>query len=37
LAEQLASHLGAPAVRLAHLRADALTALITSQADRTAA
>jgi magnesium chelatase subunit D len=37
LAEQLAGYLGAPAVRLAHLRADALTALVTSQADRTAA
>ena len=37
LAEQLAGYLGAPAVRLAQLRADALTALVTSQADRTAA
>ena len=37
LAEQLAGYLRAPAVRLAHLRADALTALVTSQADRTAA
>jgi magnesium chelatase subunit D len=37
LAEQLAGYLGAPAVRLAHLRADALTALVTSQADRNAA
>ncbi len=37
LAEQLAGYLGAPAVRLAHLRADALTALVTSQVDRTAA
>jgi magnesium chelatase subunit D len=37
LAEQLAGYLGAPAVRLAHLRADALTALVTAQADRTAA
>ena len=37
LAEQLAGHLGGPAVRLAQLRADALAALVTSQADRTAA
>jgi len=37
LAEQLAGHLGAPAVRLAHLRADTLTALVTSQADGAAA
>jgi magnesium chelatase subunit D len=37
LAEQLAGYLGAPAVRLAQLRADALTALVTSRADRTAA
>ena len=37
LAEQLAGYLGAPAVRLAHLRADTLTALVTSQADRNAA
>jgi magnesium chelatase subunit D len=37
LAEQLAGYLGAPAVRLAHLRADALTALVMSQADRNAA
>jgi magnesium chelatase subunit D len=37
LAEQLAGYLGAPAVRLAQLRADALTALVTSQAERTAA
>jgi magnesium chelatase subunit D len=37
LAEQLAGYLGAPAVRLAHLRADTLTALVTSQADGTAA
>jgi magnesium chelatase subunit D len=37
LAEQLAGYLGAPAVRLAQLRADALTALVTSQADRPAA
>jgi magnesium chelatase subunit D len=37
LAEQLAGYLGTPAVRLAHLRADALTALVTSQADRPAA
>jgi magnesium chelatase subunit D len=37
LAEQLAGYLGAPAVRLAHLRADTLTALVTSQADGAAA
>jgi magnesium chelatase subunit D len=37
LAEQLAGHLGAPAVRLAHLRADTLTALVTTRADRNAA
>jgi magnesium chelatase subunit D len=37
LAQQLAGYLGAPAVRLAQLRADDLTALVTSQADRTAA
>jgi magnesium chelatase subunit D len=37
LAEQLAGYLGAPAVRLAHLRADTLTALVTSQADRNVA
>jgi magnesium chelatase subunit D len=37
LAEQLAGYLGTPAVRLAQLRADALTALVTSQADRPAA
>jgi magnesium chelatase subunit D len=32
LAEQLADHLGAPAVRLAHLRADDLTAVVKTQA-----
>jgi magnesium chelatase subunit D len=37
LAEQLAGYLGAPAVRLAQLRADILTALVTSQADGAAA
>ena len=37
LAEQLATHLGAPAVRLAQLRADDLTQLVTTQADRNAA
>jgi magnesium chelatase subunit D len=37
LAEQLAGYLGAPAVRLAHLRADTLTAVVTSQADRNVA
>ena len=36
LAEQLAAHLGAPAVRLAQLRADDLTQLVTTQ-DRSAA
>jgi magnesium chelatase subunit D len=37
LAGQLAEYLGAPAVRLAHLRADDLTALVKTQADRAAA
>jgi magnesium chelatase subunit D len=37
LAEQLAGYLGAPAVRLAHLHADTLTALVTSQTDRNVA
>jgi magnesium chelatase subunit D len=37
LAEQLAGYLGAPAVRLAHLHADTLTALVTFQADRNVA
>ncbi|MGY4652056.1 magnesium chelatase subunit D family protein [Mycobacterium sp. URHB0021] len=37
LAEQLAGHLGAPSVRLAALRADALTALVKGQGDRSAA
>jgi len=37
LAEQLAGHLGAPAVRLAQLRADDLTTLIKTQGDRSAA
>jgi magnesium chelatase subunit D len=37
LAEQLAGHLGAPSVRLAALRSDALTALVKSQGDRSAA
>jgi magnesium chelatase subunit D len=32
LAEQLADHLGAPSVRLAQLRADALTAVVKTQA-----
>jgi magnesium chelatase subunit D len=32
LAEQLADHLGAPVVRLAHLRADDLTAVVKTQA-----
>ena len=36
LAEQLATQLGAPAVRLAQLRADGLTRLVTSQSDRAA-
>jgi magnesium chelatase subunit D len=37
LAEQLAGHLGAPTMRLAHLRADDLTALVRTQGDRSAA
>jgi magnesium chelatase subunit D len=37
LAEELASQLGAPAVRLAHLRADALTRLVKSETDLGAA
>ncbi len=37
LAEVLATQLGAPAVRLAHLRADGLTRLVTSHADHRAA
>ena len=37
LAEQLAGHLGAPTVRLAQLRADDLTALVTARAGRVAA
>ncbi|PRC55751.1 protoporphyrin IX magnesium chelatase, partial [Mycobacterium sp. ITM-2017-0098] len=37
LAGDLARQLGAPAVRLAGLRADNLTALVKSQADRGAA
>jgi magnesium chelatase subunit D len=37
LAGRLAEYLGAPAVRLAHLRADDLTALVKSRADRAAA
>ena len=37
LAEELARHLGAPAVRLAQLRADALTRLIKTEADISAA
>ena len=36
LAGQLAEQLGAPAVRLAQLRADGLTRLVKSQADRAA-
>ncbi|MET0757114.1 MAG: VWA domain-containing protein [Mycobacterium sp.] len=37
LAEQLASHLGAPVVRLAQLRADDLTRLVKTQANTSAA
>jgi magnesium chelatase subunit D len=37
LAEQLAGQLGAPSVRLAQLRADDLTRVVTTQADRSAA
>ena len=37
LAKDLAGHLNAPAVRLDHLRADDLTALVKGQADRGAA
>ena len=37
LAEELARHLGAPAVRLAQLRADALTRLIKTETDISAA
>ena len=37
LAEELANQLGAPAVRLAHLRADALTRLVKSETDLGAA
>ncbi len=37
LAERLAGHLGAPSVRLAHLRADDLTRLVKTQGDRSAA
>jgi hypothetical protein len=37
LAESLATQLGAPAVRLAQLRADGLARLVKSQADDRAA
>ena len=37
LAEELARQLGAPAVRLAELRADGLTRLVRSQSDDRAA
>ena len=37
LAERLAGYLGAPSVRLSRLRADDLTRLVTTQADRSAA